>query len=423
MGFINRFKAYLNEDDEPDKTNSKPGKKTRNKTRKERVKHEKKQAGSDEVLSTREELDSVRAKYARENELNNVKDFCEQLIDVSGHMRELDREYRIVTEYLTDIQKIEELPVTMAQDINSIAEQITLVDSNRQKYLQSENLLSVERYNLIDSHEDEIVTAIKNLNDMEMRDSMLKSDMGHLEGEKEDLSYMRNEYKKAISTVRAIIITTLVLFLVVIGILLSVAVVSKRSVTIYALGVGVVAMLSFAIAYAKYVDIKRDLKDADAKIKRAVSLLNKVKVKYINNTNTVDYIYNKYMVNSAAELEYLWEQYNIMIRDSRKYCQANNDLRVLGDRLVEKLSQVGVADPDVWIKQADSLCDRSKLAEIKHGLTDRRQKLKDRIIICHKINDNAKTALRAAVSENPGLEDYIKETLLPHNITIDAGVA
>ena len=32
--------------------------------------------------------------------------------------------------------------------------------------------------------EDDIPDTIKNLNDMEMRDSMLKNDMGYLEGEK-----------------------------------------------------------------------------------------------------------------------------------------------------------------------------------------------------------------------------------------------
>lgn len=366
-----------------------------------------------------DELHSVRARHALENERKLVQDFCEQLIDVSAHMEEAKREYRIVTEYLSDIQRIEELPISMANELNRTAEQIDTLDKNRQTYIQSENLLPVEQYNMLATYDHEVIDTIKNLNDMEMRDTMLKSDMGHLEGEKEELRYNRLECADKAERLRGIIITILVLFLLTSGGLLAYAVVTKNSVTMYALIIGAVAMIAFAIFYVHYSNLENEIRDTDAKLNRAISLLNKVKVKYINNTNALDYIYEKFDINSAKELEYRWELYNTMVRDEKKYYQTNSELRTLHDTLTAQLTRIGVRDPQVWLKQVGAIADRREMVEIKHGLNVRRQNLRERIATCEKIQDNAKTALREAVSANAGMESYITEILTPHKIKIE----
>lgn len=366
-----------------------------------------------------DELHSVRARHALENERKLVQDFCEQLIDVSAHMEEAKREYRIVTEYLSDIQRIEELPISMANELNRTAEQIDTLDKNRQTYIQSENLLPVEQYNMLATYDNEVIDTIKNLNDMEMRDTMLKSDMGHLEGEKEELRYNRLECADKAERLRGIIITILVLFLLTSGGLLAYAVVTKNSVTMYALIIGAVAMIAFAIFYVHYSNLENEIRDTDAKLNRAISLLNKVKVKYINNTNALDYIYEKFDINSAKELEYRWELYNTMVRDEKKYYQTNSELRTLHDTLTAQLTRIGVRDSQVWLKQVGAIADRREMVEIKHGLNVRRQNLRERIATCEKIRDNAKTALRAAVSANAGMESYITEILAPHKIKIE----
>ena len=369
---------------------------------------------------SREQLhQNISSAGYRVNEAEAVQDFCEQLVDVSSHMNEIAREYKLVTKYLTDIQRIEELPKTMADEINEIAAKIETLDKNRQMYIQSENLLPVEQYNLIAAHEEEVVTAIKNLNDMEMRDSALKNDMGYLAGEKEDLKYMRNEYAGNISKVRGIIITVLIMFLLTCGMLVIYTVMTRESITLYAAIAGVIAMLAFAIAYVYYIDLRRAFKENEAKLKRAISLENKVKVKYINNVNTVDYIYSKYGVNSGKELEYCWQQYNTMVRDAEKYNKANNNMKRYCDELVLKLDKIGVEDSDVWTKQTSALCDRREMVEIKHSLNVRRKKLRDNMLTCDKIKSNAITALKAAIDDNPVMEQFIKKQLAPYGIRVE----
>lgn len=422
MGLFDKIRSYLNEEDPADTNEYKTEpeeageKKPGNRKRTGRKKSDSAGRRQD---SLDDEINTTGARNVVENERKTVQDFCEQLVDVASHMEEARREYQIVTEYLTDIQRIEELPIDMANTLIDTAGKIARLDKDRQTYIQSENLLPTEQYNILAHYSGEVTDTIRNLNEMEMRDSMLKSDMGHLEGEKEDLKYMRVEYADRAERLRGVIITILILLLLSSGIVFAYALATKQSVTLYALMLGTAAMLAFVIFYLKYTDYRNEIKNIDAKVNRAISLLNKVKVKFINNTNALDYIYEKYDVNSSKELEYRWEQYNTMVRDEKKYYQTNSELRMYHDELVTFLTRIGVRDPNVWIKQVDAIIDRREMVEIKHGLNQRRKHLRERMATCEKIRDNACTALRAAVADNPGMESYIVELLAPYKIKID----
>ena len=419
MGLIDKIKSYLQEDEINDKTDKKPTKEKKSSKEdkpNEKVRPRKKRRFSNEHADVEEEVRVSYGNVSSSDEREYVKEVCEELIDVTYRMEDIKREYKVITEYLTDIQRFEELPDNMSRDIIDTARRIEMLDNSRQTYLQSENLLSVDQYTRIETHKNEIVDTIKNLNEMEMRDCMLRNDMGHLEGEKDDLKFMRDEYTDSILRVRGIIIVVLVLFLLATAMIAIIAVTTNASVRVYSLIVGVVAVVSFAIAYIRYLDIKHEVKYTDAKIKRAVSLLNKVKVKFINNTNTLDYVYEKYGVNSSKQLEFLWAQYNQMVNDERKYMQANSDFRVCCDELVDKLKQIGMKDPLVWPKQTNALIDSREMVEIKHNLHTRRQKIREQLSIFEKNRINAKTVLRASIEENPGLEGYIKDILLSYNL-------
>ena len=439
MGLIDRIRQYLNEEDietnqedngqaEADWMEKKPARKFFSKREKKKKKLQeepqeeqkndpsKKGALSSEVDS---ELYQSLSGGASENERKNAADFCEQLIDITYYAEDMKREYQLVTSYLTDIQRLEELPESIKNDLVDTSTKIEMLDNNRQTYLKSENLLSMECYNKIASLEKSVPDTIRKLIDMEQQDTLLKNDMSYLEGEKEDLKFLHTEYAADISRTRGFIVAILALFLVVAGILLIVSVVTKKSVTIYCLGIGLLAMLCFVIAYVRYLGFKTDITENDAKLKRAVSLLNKVKVKFINNTNALDYIYEKYGVNSSKELEYEWDLYNTMVRDSIKYTQANSDYRIYCDELVERLKKIGLVDPFVWVKQTRAIIDHREMVEITHGLNVRRQKIREKLASCEKIKTNASVALRAAIDANPGLKNFIKDQLASYNIKLD----
>lgn len=438
MGLFDKIKNFLNEepdeaydeeleqgamkDDEDEEagTLKQERLKERKAQRRARKKAGKKAAADNEdIVNLEKELKSVRATKKSENEKAVVKDVCEQLVDVSYHMEDMKQEYKVVTDYLVDIQRIDELPIQMANDIIDTAKSIELLEKDKQKYLASEDLLSMDQYNRLAMYEDDIVKTIRELNDMEMRDGLLKSDMGYLEGEKEDLEYLRDEYADGITRIRGIMIGVFLVCFIAMAALLIYAVTKRESVTVYALGVGAMLMLAFAISYAKYLDYSSDIKDIDAKHKKAISLLNKVKVKYINNVNAIDYLYEKFNVNSCKELEYQWEQYNTMVSDALKYSRANKDLRFFKEQLIEKLKKIGVNDAEVWTRQTNALIDRREMVEITHSLNVRRQKLREKMATCEKIKTNATTALKAAIEERPELKAYVAEILESYRLSLE----
>ena len=420
MGMFQRIKAYLDEDDagydaliEEQERLREEHKKRRRQSREKRNKEKTRRALDKAVV--RDRVDPELRREVKETVSSNsarktVGDFCEQYVDASVNMEDMKREYKLVTDYLVDIQRIEELPVDIAQSIVDTAQEIEKTDSTRNKYRESEGLLSQEQYNTMKRLEKDIPDTIKTLNDMEMRDSMLKNDMGYLEGEKEDLKYTRIDDTDSAYHIRTALIVVLVLFLLISITLFAVALLGKRNVTLPAAIEGMIAVLCFTICYR--------IQETDAKINRAISLLNKVKAKYVNNTNTLDYIYEKYGVNSGKELMFQWDLYNQMQRDAERYSIASDSYAAARARLIRQLADIGVTDPLVWPDQTNALIDRREMVEIKHGLNVRRQKLRARMESCENLRTNAANALRATIKANPVLENYIRELLATHKLEL-----
>ena len=428
MGMFQRIKAYLDEDDagydaliEEQERLREEHKKRRRQSREKRNKEKTRRALDKAVV--RDRVDPELRREVRETVSSNsarktVGDFCEQYVDASVNMEDMKREYKLVADYLVDIQRIEELPVDIAQSIVDTAQEIEKTDSTRNKYRESEGLLSQEQYNTMKRLEKDIPDTIKTLNDMEMRDSMLKNDMGYLEGEKEDLKYTRIDDTDSAYHIRTALIVVLVLFLLISITLFAVALLGKRNVTLPAAIEGMIAVLCFTICYLRYAAIGHRIQETDAKINRAISLLNKVKAKYVNNTNTLDYIYEKYGVNSGKELMFQWDLYNQMQRDAERYSIASDSYAAARARLIRQLADIGVTDPLVWPDQTNALIDRREMVEIKHGLNVRRQKLRARMESCENLRTNAANALRATIKANPGLENYIRELLATHKLEL-----
>lgn len=445
MGLISKLRAFLEEDEDFEaidtknefaeavkldsiensglvdelEDDAKPSRKTQKKEKKKKsAKNSSKKKNTTEE-SENENLTTVDvSKSSEENERKAVYDFCEQLIDVSYHLEDSRREYALVTDYLTDIQRIEDFPSDLTNEVVGLSRKIDMLENDRKTYMKSEELLTMEEFELMQQYEDDAIDTVKKLYEMEGRDSLLVNDMSHLEGEKEDLNYMLDYYRAGAFRVRGIVVTTLIAYIGAIFIMLAVSMSSKSSVLVYVLSVSLVAMIIFAASYLRYATIKQDQKLDVAKMNRAVSLLNKVKVKYINNLNAMEYIYKKYEVNSAKELERKYENYEQMCRDALKYTRTSNNLNVYIEELIAVLERAGVNDASVWTKQVGALIDKHEMNQIKRSLMERRSNVHGIIVTSEKIKENAEIALRAAVDANPGLQEYINDTLRAYKLSL-----
>jgi hypothetical protein len=164
---------------------------------------------------------------------------------------------------------------------------------------------------------------------------------------------------------------------------------------------------------------KRDLILVERKLNRAISLLNKVKIKYINNTKELDYTYQKYMVNSYAELNYLWEQY-LKAKEEEKHYQKNSDeLEFYNKELIKILRVNSISDPDIWIYQAAAIVDSKEMVEVRHRLNVRRQKLRERIDYNNSLRQNCIDAMNNYINKSAENKKEVSDLIRKFGIDLE----
>ena len=122
-----------------------------------------------------------------------ILDCCEQIIEASKEIEEEKAEYKIVTDYLNDIQILEDLPDEEADAIRRAAENVQKLDRLRDEYQNSEKRISDVQFVQMQQEEDTIPDAIIRLQTNETYQNTVKKDMNYLEGEKTEWYYNKLE--------------------------------------------------------------------------------------------------------------------------------------------------------------------------------------------------------------------------------------
>ena len=138
-------------------------------------------------------------------------------------------------------------------------------------------------------------------------------------------------------------------------------------------------------------------------------LQNQVKVRYVNNTNLLDYLRMKYRVMSSSELT---ELYNKYLRERKEREKIEDARRLLDSNqkdLIYMLRHFRVRDPEIWIHQAEALLSHNEEVEIRHSLNVRRQSLRKRMEYNKDIvAGNAKNEVEDMARQYP---EYAQEIL------------
>lgn len=368
-----------------------------------------------------ESIDSFLARQEKRDEEGPGDDViykCDQIVDATYQMEDLRVEYEMVTSYFTDIQTIEQLPKNVRQQITDIAKKIAFLENETTQFLRSDDRISDENFRMIQGIEKELTGVFGQLKDLEDMDLKIKRDLKHLEAEKNTQEYMQNSIEEQQSKLRMFQIifgTTsalLVLTLAVVGVL------TETSLLMPILLILLVVAIMAALSVITYRNLSYEFKMSEVKENRAINLMNKVKIKYINNTSTLEYLYDKYKIKSLRELEYLYEQYLIMVDEVRKYQRSTGDLRELSENLTKLLFAYGVKDPDIWTKQSAALMDNREMVEVKHSLNVRRQKLREQIAYNEELRLSGLKDIREMLKANPELRDQVRRELEMYHITM-----
>lgn len=364
-----------------------------------------------------EDFLAKQAEQQNEEQEDDIAFKCDQIVDATYQMEDLRAEYDMVTSYFTDIQTIEELPQSVKQEIMDIAQKIAYLEDETSQFLHSDDRISDENFRMIQGIDNltEVFGQLKDLEDMDMK---IKRDLKSLEAEKNSQEYLQDSIEERQAKLRMFLIgfgtvsVLLVVTLAIIGIL------AETNLVIPILLILLVVAGMAALSVVTYRNMSYEFKMSQMRENRAINLMNKVKIKYINNTSTLDYLYSKYNIKSLRELEYLYEQYLIMVDEVRKYQKTTGDLREFSDSLSKLLFAHGVKDPDIWTKQSLALIDSREMVEVKHSLNVRRQKLREQIAYNEELRLSGLKDIREMLKANPELREQVKRELEIYHINI-----
>ena len=125
------------------------------------------------------------AEYKRQAE-HEMLGHCEEIIEAIRELEEAKSEYRIVTDYLNDIQKIRNIPKETQEDLHEVAGNVAKLNKARDQYLNTAQKISDAQFVQMQQEEDEIPDAIRRLEANEAYEAAIRRDMNYLEGEKQD---------------------------------------------------------------------------------------------------------------------------------------------------------------------------------------------------------------------------------------------
>lgn len=325
-----------------------------------------------------EEIDSVDFdnKEVREAYVRNCLD---KMADATKELENLTFEYDMVTSYLKDMEEIEALPEEDAEELKTCAKKVELLQNSRDDYMGRKRRMSDDRFRQIERMLDEIEEGCAKIKEAEQYQELVKKDLSRLEGEKHAYLYRKNELISAIADTKGMAIISVTALGLCFALLLFLQFFLEMDTQAGYLITAGVAAFAITLIYVKHSEARRDLRRVELSINKIILLQNKVKIRYVNNTNLLDYLYLKYNVTSAEELENAWNLYYQEKEEREKCRRAELDLDYNQQELLRILRANQVKDPAVWLHQTEAILDHKEMVEIRHGLIIRRQSLRRRM--------------------------------------------
>ncbi len=330
-----------------------------------------------------------------------VSSCLEQMGEASAKIDELTGEYNVVTGYLQDTEEIEALPKEIRVQLDYDAKKIVSAQRDRSRYLDNKDRMPDDKYERLERMEDEVPEGIKKIKKEEDYQVLVKKDLSRLDSEKYAYLYRMDEAENTIANLKGMTGICLGALAVCVVMLLIMQFGFEMDTNIGYLIVVAAAAITLTVLFVKYSDASKEVTTVENCIAKIVTLQNKVKIRYVNNKQLLDYLYLKYGVSKGAELETLWNKYSEEKSERKKFEKAEEDLVFYKKSLVNNLAKYRIRDPEIWIKQAAALVDPKEMVEIRHELIGRRQALRKQMENNKEIAEKAQEEIRDLSNSYP----------------------
>lgn len=357
----------------------------------------------EEVVYTREGVD-----FQNPEERAQYLDNClEQMTVAAKELELLSGEYSIVTAYLMDTEEVEALPAGEQESLTVSANRLFLLEKERREYLDKKDRMSDSLYYGMKDKEGELEEGIHKLKDAEQFQASVKQDMQRLTRERQAYAYRKDELYIMMENQKGMILIFFIALVVCILILAVLQFGFGLQVVVGYFAAVVTTALIFTVIWVKYVEAGKELHRVEKANNRLIQLQNRVKIKYVNNTNLLNYLYYKYGVENCKTLESQYEKYLQEKEERKQYAEAEAKRDYYIKILTEQLSRYRVRYPERFTNRVEALLERKELVEMRHELIIRRQALRKQIDYNNNIVKNTKEELQEIARIYPVCEQEI----------------
>ncbi|MDF2941472.1 MAG: putative rane protein [Herbinix sp.] len=348
--------------------------------------------------------------------LGYIKENCELIIECRRQMEEAKAEYQAVTSYLTDMQRIDMIPQEQREILEDSARKIINLAKERGKLQSKSTILTDRHYHLFERYELQLPKELPIIKEGEKYQAIIQQDIQHLVKERQSLDDEQDDIISRQSFLKGIAITTSVIVILLFAVFVLLSNYSKISFTIPFLLTVLMGMASVLYIFMEARKNHSSIRMVQMKQNRQIMLMNKVKIKSVNNRNYLEYTYSKYMVDNFDQLKLYWEEYVKVKDESRRYQSNTELLEFYNTELVRELKKFGIADSEIWIYQPTAILDNKEMVEVRHRLNIRRQKLRERIDTNTKQKEEAMSAIQKTMKVYPDCEEEAQRLLRRYRI-------
>lgn len=360
------------------------------------------------------ERETVKPVY-KNDQKRFVTESCQAIREVDRQIAGIREEYQEVTDDLLDIQKIDRVEGDERKTLLDYAGNIVRLTKERNQYKNRNLTISDNMIRRFEPYEDDLVDEIKKMYEAENYQKLIEGDIEKLHEEKKNLRQEKQEIVAKQNSLKAmakfLIVTILSLFVLFIVIYYALDV----DMTFPYLGTILLAAISSTVIFLESNRNRRDMTLADRKMDKAIGLLNRVKIKCVNNLNVLEYNREKFGVKDGADFERCWMEYCKAKEYERKFRENTEQLNYYCDMLVSFLREHGLKDGEIWTGQAIAIVDNREMVEIRHKLNTRRQLLRERIEYNEGVKADYVAGIDALMEEHPEFRKDIMKIVEQYN--------
>ncbi|MCI8382796.1 MAG: hypothetical protein HFI07_13585 [Lachnospiraceae bacterium] len=351
---------------------------------------------------------NMHNKGEREQYIGNC---LQQIADAERELHHLEYEYNMVTSHLTDIEELERSPEEIQFDIRETAEKLNELKETQNGYERKKNRISEEDFSRMEKVEGDVQDGIKKLREAEDYQKLVKSDMRRLNGERHAYEYRRDELERELKNASGIAGICFIALVVCLIVLFVLQVTLRFDTKIgYVLVVFIAAVVILKL-FLRHGEAGQEIVRVEKDINRLILLQNTVKIRYVNNKHLLDYLYMKFQVKNASQLQSLRERYEEEKAERERMEKASKDYDYYQKEFLRLLRQARIRDTSVWLHQVGAVLEEQEMTRLRQELVGRRKVLREQMDYNRQLAAAAQTEVTEISGKYPKYREEILELI------------